>query len=63
MSKKSPVVERVWHGSLLILGSVVALSLAIQLLTGIWGWLVLAAGAALLIAAIRFWLHSRRDGW
>lgn len=63
MSKKSPVVDRVWHGSLLILGSVVALSLAIQLLTGIWGWLVLAAGAALLIAVIRIWLHSRRGGW
>ncbi len=61
-SKKSPT-ERLWHGSLLVLGSVVVLSLAVQLLTGIWGWLVVAGVAVALIGLTRLWLHSRRSGW
>jgi hypothetical protein len=62
MSKNSPT-ERLWHGSLLVLGSAIALSLAIQLLTSNWGWLVVAGVAVALIGLTRLWLHSRRSGW
>lgn len=62
MSKQSPT-QRIWHGSLLVLGSVIALSLALQILSGIWGWLVVAGVAIALIGLTRIFLSSRRSGW
>lgn len=53
--KSRTLIVRVFHGSLLILGTVVALWLALRLLATFWGWIALAVGLALVIA-IGIWL-------
>lgn len=63
MTKKSTLTERLWHGSLLLLGSIIALNLAIHFLSYIWGWLIAAGVVVALILLVRFWLHRRRDSW
>jgi hypothetical protein len=63
MSNKNSPTERLWHGSLLVLGSVIILSIVTQWLTSNWGWLVVAGVAVALIGLTRLWLHSRRSGW
>jgi putative effector of murein hydrolase LrgA (UPF0299 family) len=63
MSKHRDPVTRIWHGSLLLLGSALAIALTLELLASIWGWLLLigllVAGAGVLIR----WVGSRRDRW
>jgi hypothetical protein len=63
MSKRPNPVTRIWHGSLLLLGSVLAITLTLELLASIWGWLLLigllVAGAGVLVR----WRGSRRDRW
>jgi uncharacterized membrane protein YedE/YeeE len=63
MSKKQGPIERLWHGSLLILGSILALALALQVLGSIIGWLMVIAAIIALIAAVSFWLRRRRNDW
>ena len=54
---------RLWHGSLLLLGSVIAIALTLQLLASIWGWLLLAAGVVAVIVAVVLALRARRNRW
>lgn len=55
--------ERFFRICLLILGGVVALWFALQLLGRFWGWLLLAAGIALMlwcgVVAYRYWWNRR----
>jgi hypothetical protein len=44
MSKNNGPVQKLWEGSLLILGAVIAISLSLSVLEQIWGWLLLIAG-------------------
>lgn len=51
MSDDSPraLPQRFFRGCLYLLGGIVALWLALELLAQFWGWLLLAAAAALAI--------------
>lgn len=51
-------LEWLWHGSLMILGAVLALHLAIRLLEPIWPWL---AGAGLIGLAV--WIAFTVQRW
>ena len=44
-------IERAWHASLLLLGSVIAIALTLQVLAQIWGWLLLVAAIIAACAA------------
>ncbi|GAA2021750.1 hypothetical protein GCM10009819_00320 [Agromyces tropicus] len=60
----TPTPQRFFHACLLILGGIVALSLALELLAQFWGWLVLIAGIALVIwAAVVGVRHWREHRW
>lgn len=54
---------RLWRGSLLLLGSVVAVALTLQLLAAIWGWLLLASSIAGVIVTVVLVLRARRNRW
>lgn len=63
--KKEPdsMASRFFTASLLILGGILVLTFALQLLAQIWIWLLLIALiVAAIWIAIRIWLH-RRDPW
>lgn len=47
----------------LILGSIFALWLAIQLLAQIWGWLLIIAVIAAAVAATVAWMRHRNHHW
>lgn len=57
------IVQRFFRGCLLVLGSIVALWLALELLAQFWGWLLLIAGIALTlcagVVAYRYWWGGR----
>lgn len=58
-----PMMSRFFRACLLALAGVFLLTLALQLLAQVWGWLLLiAAAAGLLYAAVRFvrWRRDRR---
>lgn len=60
--KRGPV-EWLFHAALLVLGTAIALTLALQLLAAIWPWLVggaLAVGATALAVRAAF---ARRRQW
>ena len=63
MSKQAGPITRIWHGSLLLLGSAIAISLTLQLLASIWLWLVLIAVIAAVVGALIVWLRARRSNW
>lgn len=63
MAKSQGPIERAWHASLLLLGCAVALSLTLQVLASLWGWLLLVAAVGLLVAALAWWRRRRRDDW
>lgn len=61
--EKSSMTQRFFTACLLILGGIIVLNLALQLLAQIWVWLVLAALVALGIwVAFRVW-SSRGGRW
>ena len=63
MSKHIDPVARLWNASLLILGSVLALSLAVQVLAAIWGWLVLIGVIVAAVFAASWEFRRRRNDW
>lgn len=59
---KNPI-EWLFHMALLVLGAVVALTLALQLLAAIWMWVV---GAGLVVGGALAWYRiasARRRNW
>ena len=58
-----PVTSRFFRACLLILGGIVALWLALELLAQFWGWVLLVAAIALVwwcaVAAYRYWWGRR----
>ncbi len=58
-----PITSRFFRACLLVLGGVVALWLALELLAQFWGWLLLAVCIALMlwcaVAAYRYWWSRR----
>lgn len=58
-----PLAQRFFRACLLILGGVVALWLALELLAQFWGWLLLLAALALVIfgavVGYQFWRERR----
>ncbi len=59
--KPVPVLTRIFHACLLILGAVLVLWLALELLAQIWGWLVLLAAIGAAIWALVFIIRWQRD--
>lgn len=59
--KMSSPLSRLWHAAFVILGSVVALWVAVQLILQIWWVLAIIGGIILLITAVVWrWRASRR---
>jgi len=56
-----PLLDRVLHGALLILGTVIMLWLALELLAHIWVWLLVLALVAAAVGFV-FW-RRRQDRW
>jgi hypothetical protein len=56
------LLTRIVSGSLLLLVAVVALSIALDLLSRIWVWLLLIAVAGSVVTFV-IWLRRRRDRW
>lgn len=58
-----PITSRFFRACLLILGGIVALWLALELLAQFWGWVLLAVGIVLMlwcaVAAYRYWWGRR----
>lgn len=61
--KKLDPLSRLWHISLLLLGIVLTLWLALQVLAAIWGWLLLIGAAVGAGATLVVWIRHRRNGW
>lgn len=55
--------ERFFHACLLVLGGAIALGLALQLISQIWPWLVLAAVVGISGRAALSWWRARRQRW
>ena len=61
--EKATMSQRFLTACLLILGGVIALYVAIELLSHFWGWIVLSA-AVILVGWIAFKvIQARRDRW
>ena len=60
--RSSPLV-RVWYCALLVLGILVALQLALQVLAQIWGWLLLIGLLVLAVGILMRILRVRRNRW
>ena len=56
-------LTRLWRACLLLLGSVLAIWLALQVLATIWGWLLIGAFILCGIVAAIFYLKRRWGGW
>ncbi|MBN9630379.1 MAG: hypothetical protein J0I18_07205 [Actinobacteria bacterium] len=61
--KRPPLSERLFRTCLLLLGSALLLYLLLILLAQIWGWLLLLAGLAALVAATIWLVRWRRRQW
>ena len=59
--KPEPMMTRLFHACLLILGTVIVLWLALELLAQFWGWLLLVAAVVALIWAAVWFVGWRRD--
>lgn len=55
------LAQRFFRTCLFILGGILALWLALELLAQLWGWLLLAAGVAAFIWAVVWFIRWRRD--
>ena len=60
--KPKPLLTRFFHGCLLLLGGIVALSLALDVLSRFWGWVALVAAIVALIWAAVWFFRWQRDG-
>ncbi|WP_448810389.1 hypothetical protein [Agromyces bauzanensis] len=62
-STPPPATQRFFRACLLILGGIVALWLALELLAQFWGWLLVIASIALVLCAAvwayRYWWGGR----
>lgn len=62
-STPPPITQRFFRACLLVLGGIVALAIALELLAQIWGWLLLIAGIVLVLCAAvwayRYWWGGR----
>lgn len=63
MSKQRSMFERSFNAAVLILGTVILLSLALEMLAGIWGWLLLIAALIGVTIMLARWLRNRGDRW
>ena len=66
MSDQSPknLSERFFQACVLLLAGILALWVALQVLSRIWGWLLLIAGIALvLLLAVLAYRRWRDGGW
>ena len=63
MSKNRSPLDRLWHGALLIFGIVVMLWLALQILSEIYGWLLLIGMLVAVGGVLLHWRRYRRDRW
>ena len=61
--ENEPMSRRFLTACLLILGGIIALWFAVQLLAHLWGWLLLVAGLALAGWVAFKILQSRRNRW
>lgn len=59
--KPKPLMTRLFHGCLLLLGAVITLWIAVSILERFWGWLVLAAVLVLLAFGVIYGLRWWRD--
>jgi LPXTG-motif cell wall-anchored protein len=57
------LLQRAWRFCLLAFGCVLLLWLAVQLLSQMWGWLLLIALIIGLVAGAVLWFRRRRDRW
>lgn len=60
---RPPLIARLWRASLLILGSVICIWLAIQLLSQIWIIVLVILVLAALVAGLVWWLRIRNSRW
>lgn len=62
MSEPKPptIVQRFFRACLLILGGILALWLALELLAQFWGWLLLIAAIVLILCAV---VYAYRHWW
>lgn len=58
-----PITSRFFHACLLVLGGILALWLALELLAQFWGWVLLVVSLALVlwcvVAIYRYWWGRR----
>lgn len=59
--KPVPLMTRFFYGCLLLLGGIIALTIALQLAVQVWGWLLLLAILGLLIGGGVWYLRWRND--
>jgi len=65
MSEQPPIspAKRIFQACLFLLGAVVALTLAIDFMSHIWGWVVLVLIFVSIVWAVIWWHRARRDRW
>jgi len=61
--EKDTMSQRFFTACLLILGGAIALTIAIEFLAQIWGWLVLGVVVAIVIWILARVAKSRQDRW
>jgi len=61
--EKDTMSQRFFTACLLILGGATALTIAIEFLAQIWGWLVLGVAVAIVIWILARVAKSRQDRW
>lgn len=63
MQEPRSLMTILWSAVWLVLLGTVALWLFAELLSQIWGWLLLAAGLTTATVALILWLRRRADRW
>lgn len=62
-NKKEPMSHRFLSACLFILGGVIALWIALELLARFWGWLLLIVGIVFALWAVFKLIQMRRNRW
>lgn len=63
MQEPRSLMTILWSAVWLVLLGTVALWLFAELLSQIWGWLLLAAGLTTVAVVLILWLRRRADRW